>query len=178
MAIPYPDPPLVGASFVLRAFRPDDFDAAADLGRDPAAARWVPTLPADDGPSVAAYLEDCREDGEMLVLVIADRVNDAYIGEVVAVLGEHRVGELGCGVALAARGRGVATEALRLLSTWAFDALGLGRLQVFVGTGNLAARRLALSAGFREEGVLRSYWEADGERHDAIVLSRLPSDSG
>ena len=51
-------------------------------------------------------------------------------------LGEHRVGELGCGVVPAARGRGVATEALRLLAEWALGTLGLGRLQVFVAPEN------------------------------------------
>ena len=86
-------------------------------------------------------------------------------------LGEHRVGELGCGVVPAARGRGVATEALRLLADWAFDALGLGRLQVFVAPENVAALRLVKRAGFRHEGVLRAYWDAGDDRLDAVVLS-------
>ena len=92
------------------------------------------------------------------------------------VLGEHRVGELGCGVVRAARGRGIATEALRLLSDWALDTLGLGRLEVFVAPQNPAALRLAERAGFRREGVLRAYWEGEEERVDAVVLSRLPTD--
>ena len=122
------------------------------------------------------YFEECRTDGGLLHLVIADQVNDAYLGEVVAVLGEHRVGELGCGVVPAARGRGVATEALRLLAEWALGTLGLGRLQVFVAPENVPALRLAESAGFRREGLLRAYWENDGARLDAVVLSRLPGD--
>ena len=92
-------------------------------------------------------------------------------------VGEHRVGELGCGVVPAARGRGVATEALRLLAEWAIETLGLGRLQVFVAPENVPALRLAESAGFRREGLLRAYWENDGERLDAVVLSRLPGDT-
>lgn len=176
MAIPYPDHPLGGSTFVLRPFRAGDFAGALALGQDPSAGDWVPALPADDGVGVEAYFEECRTDGEMLVLVIADRVSDAYLGEVVAVLGEHRVGELGCGVAPAARGRGVATEALCLLADWAIGTLGLGRLQVFVAPQNVAGLRLSERAGFRREGVLRGYWEADGTRLDAVVLSRLPSD--
>ena len=91
-------------------------------------------------------------EGGMLHLVIADRVRDAYLGEVTMVLGEHRVGELGCGVVPAARGRGVATEALRLLADWALDTLGLGRLQVFVATENVAALRLAAERGLSARG--------------------------
>jgi RimJ/RimL family protein N-acetyltransferase len=175
-AIPYPQPPLVGTVFTLRPFRADDFDAALGLGEDPVTGLWVPTLPAVDGPGVVEYFEGCRIEGGMLHLVIADRVRDAYLGEVTMVLGEHGVGELGCGVVPAARGRGVATEALRLLADWALDTLGLGRLQVFVATENVAALRLAQRAGFRREGVLRAYWDAGGERLDAVVLSRLPTD--
>ena len=177
MPIPYPDPPLAGTTFTLRPFRAEDFDAAFELGQDPATADWVPTLPAADGAGVADYFEECRREGGLLHLVIADRVDDAYLGEVVAVLGEHRVGELGCGVVPAARGRGVATEALRLLAEWAIETLGLGRLQVFVAPENVPALRLAESAGFRREGLLRAYWENGAGRLDAVVLSRLPGDA-
>ena len=64
------------------------------------------TLPAADGADAAEYFEVCRGEGGLLHLVIADQMSDAYLGEVVAVLGEHRVGELGCGVVPAARAAG------------------------------------------------------------------------
>ena len=47
--IPFPEPPLSGPGFLLRAFTAADFTAAQELEQDPAAARWVPPLPADDG---------------------------------------------------------------------------------------------------------------------------------
>jgi RimJ/RimL family protein N-acetyltransferase len=37
---------------------------------------------------------------------------------------------------------------------------------------------VAERAGFRREGVLRSYLEADGARFDAVVLSLVPGASG
>ena len=110
--------------------------------------------------------------------MIADRATDAYLGEAMVAPGEHGVGEVGCCIVPAARGRGIATEALRLLTDWAFAALGLGRIQVFVAAQNVAALRLAESAGFRREGLLRSYWEHGGGRLDAVVLARLPDDAG
>lgn len=176
--IPYPEPPLAGATFVLRAFREDDFDAALALGQDAAAARWVQELPAADGAGVVEFFEGCRKEGALLHVVIADRASDAYLGEAMVMPSDHWVGEVGCCVVPAARGRGIATEALRLLTDWAFEALGLGRVQVFVAPENVPALRLAESAGYRREGVLRSYWEIDGVRVDAVVLSRLPGDTG
>jgi len=159
---------------VLRPFREGDFDAALELEHDAAAARWVPPLPAPDGAGVVAFYEQCRREGSLLHLVIADRCDGRYLGEAMLALAEHRVGEVGCCVVPAARGRRLGTEALVLLTEWAFAVLGLGRVQVLVATENHAAIGLAERAGFRHEGVLRSYWEIDGERVDALILARLP----
>jgi RimJ/RimL family protein N-acetyltransferase len=175
-ALPYPEPALAGAAFVLRPFRATDFDDAVELEQDAQAARWVPPLPAEDGDGVVAFYEECRAGGELLHLVIADREGDRYLGEVMLALSEHRVGEVGCCLVGEARGRGIATEALRLLTTWAFITLGLGRIQVFVATENDAAARVAAGVGFRREGVLRGYWEVDGARLDVVVSARLPED--
>lgn len=175
-SLPFPEPALGGPGFILRPFREDDFAAARTLEQDPAAARWVPSLPADDGAGVVAYYDRCREDGELLHLVIADPRSDAYLGETMLAPGEHRTGEVGCCVAPAARGRGIATGTLRALTDWSFATLGLGRVQVFVGVENVAALRLAEASGFRREGTLRGYWEEDGRRLDAIILARLAGD--
>jgi RimJ/RimL family protein N-acetyltransferase len=175
-AIPHPEPPLSGPGFVLRTFAAADFAAAHELEQDPAAARWLPPLPAGDGPGVVDFYERCREAGELLHLVIADPASDAYLGETMVAVGEHGVGEVGCCVVPAARGQGIATGTLRVLTDWAFGELGLGRVQVFVSVENVAALRLAEASGFRREGVLRGYWEEDGRRLDAILLARLPDD--
>ena len=162
---------------MLRPFRENDFYAALELEKDAAAARWVPALPAADGVGVVAFYEECRQEGGLLHLVIADRESDAYLGEAMVALGEHQVAEVGCCLVPAARGRGIATDMLRMLTDWSFAVLGLGRVQVFVAPENLPALRLAESAGFQREGVLRSYSEVDSERLDAVVLSRLPGDA-
>jgi ribosomal-protein-alanine N-acetyltransferase len=163
-------------AFVLRAFRDYDFDAALALEQDAAAARWVPALPGADGATLAAFYDECRREGGLLHLVIADRASDEYLGEVMLALSEHQVGELGCCLVPVARGRGIAIEAVRLLTDWAFRSLGLGRVQVFIATENAAALRVAEGAGFRREGVLRGYWEEHGARLDVVVLARLPGD--
>jgi RimJ/RimL family protein N-acetyltransferase len=172
--IPFPDPALEGSAFALRPFEADDFAAARALELDEAAARWVPSLPAEDGESVVRFYDACRRDGTLLHLVIADPRNGGYLGETMLALAEHGVGEVGCCVVPAARGQGLATHVLRTLTDWAFATLGLGRVQVFVAPENIAALRLAESAGFEREGVLRSYWEFGGKRLDAVILARIP----
>jgi RimJ/RimL family protein N-acetyltransferase len=125
---------------------------------------------------VAEFFERCRANGEMLHLVIANRNDDLYLGEAMLVLGESQVGELGCGILEQARGRGIATTALRMLAEWSLRTLGLGRVQVIVAVENPAAVRLAKRAGFHREGLLRAYWEHHGDRLDAAIFSLLPAD--
>jgi RimJ/RimL family protein N-acetyltransferase len=133
-------------------------------------------MPAGDADGVIGYFEECRRAGQLLHLVIADRTTDVYLGEVMVAFGEHGVAELGCLLAPEARGRGCAAEALDLVARWAFDSLGMARVQVFVAETNAAGLALAERTGFRREGVLRAYLELDESRVDAVILSRLPGD--
>ena len=75
-----------------------------------------------------------------------------------------------------ARGRGSATRALRLLSRWAFDTLGLARLELTCGPDNTASQRVAERAGFVREGMLRSHLTFKNGRRDTVVYGLLPSD--
>ena len=176
MILPYPDPPLRASSFVLRPFREGDFDAARDFSTDQTNSRWVPPLPADDAPGVLQLFEEYRNAGELLHLVIAGAADDDYLGEVmVAVLDQH-VGELGCGLVKRARSTGIATDAFRMFVEWSMATLDLRRLQVLVAAENTPALHLAERVGFQREGVLRAYWDHEGSRVDAVMLSMLPAD--
>ena len=127
---------------------------AAAFGADPAAARWVAPLPATDPAGVIDCYEQYRQDGELLHLVIADRRTDAYLGEVMVLVGEYRVGEFGVGVVAEARGRGIATDAFCTFVAWSLTALDIRRLQVLVAPENAGALQIARRAGFRREGLL------------------------
>jgi RimJ/RimL family protein N-acetyltransferase len=79
-------------------------------------------------------------------------------------------------VARTARGRGVATAILRLLTGWAFRDLGAERLFLIIDVENQASSRVAERCGYRREGVMRSLHIKQGRRTDAALWSRLPSD--
>ncbi len=85
-------------------------------------------------------------------------------------------GEAGYWVARDARGRGLATRSLRLVSQWALGDLGLARLSLFTDVENTASQRVAEGAGFSREGVMRSLLELGGERRDCVAYALLPSD--
>src|SRR5262249_41956584 len=64
--------------------------------------------------------------------------------------------ELGYIVPPAARGRGVASEILRLLTAWAFAELGAMRAYLIIDVENRASERVAERCGYLREGVMRS----------------------
>ena len=116
-----------------------------------------------DGTSEAFAVED--EDGEFLGCVMAFGI-DVNEGKA----------ELGYMVEPAARGRGVATAAVRLLTGWGFTERGLMRLELLISVDNTASIRVAQRAGYVKEGVLRSLFVKDGRREDHELWSCLPSD--
>src|SRR6476619_3999237 len=53
-----------------------------------------------------------------------------------------------------ARGRGAATIALQLIARWAFNEVGVQRLELTTAPENVASQRVAEGAGFTREGIL------------------------
>jgi RimJ/RimL family protein N-acetyltransferase len=84
--------------------------------------------------------------------------------------------ELGYIVWPDARGRGVATESLRLLTEWAFRERGIERAYLYISVENGASKRVAERCGYVREGVLRSLYVKPGVREDVELWSRLRSD--
>ncbi len=88
---------------------------------------------------------------------------------------EGREMELGYLVAPAARGHGVATRMLDLLTRWAFDS-GAVRVALIIDVDNTASERVAERCGYVREGVMRSVHLKGDVRIDAGLWSRLVSD--
>jgi len=92
---------------------------------------------------------------------MADPVTDSYLGQI-SLSGVHhrREAELGYWTHPDARGRGVTTEACRLLVRHCFvpvedGGLGLHRLTADAASGNLASQHVLERAGFERTGLAR-----------------------
>ncbi len=72
-----------------------------------------------------------------------------------------------------ARGRGVATRALRLAVAWAFAERGVELLELLAEPENEPSCRVAERGGFRREGVLRRYLPTPRGRRDVVIFSLL-----
>lgn len=76
-----------------------------------------------------------------------------------------------------ARGRGWGAQALELVTHWAFEHLGIERMEVLIDIENHASQRTAEKAGFAREGVRRAYERVpDRGRVDLWCFSRLVTD--
>lgn len=126
---------------------------------------WLARYEAARADGTAEAFVAVADDGAFLGLALAPEI-DREAGEV----------ELGYIVAPAARGRRVATEMLRLLTAWAFEAAGAQRVVLIINTDNLASERVAERRGYMREGVMRSIHLKQDIRVDAALWSRLPSD--
>ena len=120
-----------------------------------------------------------RATGTALWLTIVRAGADECIGQldVHDVDWDHSRAELGIWTAPAQRGRGVATDALRLAGRWLLGECGLARVQLITEPENAAMVSAARGAGFAEEGVLRGYLREHGQRVDVTVLSLVAGDA-
>jgi RimJ/RimL family protein N-acetyltransferase len=77
-----------------------------------------------------------------------------------------------------ARGKGLATRAVLLVARWAFGRIGVERIGLLADPRNESSVRVAERAGFKREGVLRSWTDVNGVRVDHVSFSLLRIDLG
>ena len=158
---------------VLRPFTLDDVPAIARACQDPEIQRWIPVIPRP-------YTEE-----DARAFVLADDLGHQFAitesatlaGSIGMRVNQFRVGHIGYWCAPEARARGITTRALRLVSRWGLEELGLGRVELITDPDNTASQRVAEKVGFRREGVLRSHLlHPDGRRRDSVMFSLLPGE--
>jgi RimJ/RimL family protein N-acetyltransferase len=171
---------LVGTSICLDPITSDDAGDLDWLAREEGVRRFtrVPSEPRPDfGDAWAARYVQGWQDGTRAGFAI--RTLD---GEFLGLAGfveldrDAGEGELGYVVAAHARGRGVATQAVDLLTRWGFDGLGLERITLLIDVANPASEKVAERCGYTREGVLRSVHVKEGLRSDTGIWSRLRTD--
>ena len=148
-----PDPPLTDGVVVVRERRRSDGALAVVACQDPEITRWT-AVPSPYGEAqwndFHERAADAEREGTELHLVVADP-GDRYLGTVGlnSVDRARGYGEVGYLLAPWARGRGLMTRAVRLLTTWALDELDFRTLEILVHRDNAASRAVAARAGYR-----------------------------
>jgi len=159
--------------------RADDIAAIAEASRDPETQRRL-----NDGPlseeaqrETVARAERQWATGRGAPFVIAGARDDRPLGLLNLQLREdEEVGNLAVSVFPEARGRGIASRALRLGALWGLRDLGLARVAAEAAVDNHASIRAIEKAGFQREGTLRAHCKTHGERHDCVMFSLVARD--
>lgn len=174
-----PEPPLRDGSVALRPWRADDVDAVHRACDDPEIARWT-TVPSPytraHAEGFVAVVTEAWMVGNAACFAVVD-VEDDVLGSIDLRVPDGGVtGIIGYWVARWARGRGVATTALVLLSDWAHGVVGLETTMLEIYSGNDASVRVAEKSGYHLAGRVRT--AATGPAGDALLYSRLTSPAG
>lgn len=161
---------------VLRPWTEDDADAIVAGCNDPDVAYWIPTIPhpyrRED--ALAFIRGEVRPEHQALAIELAGQV----VGGIGMGLNSHDYrATMGYWVAARARGQGICTRALRLLSRHALEELEVQRVDLLTDTDNLASQRVAEKVGFQREGVMRAHLRhPDGRIRDSVMFSLLPGE--
>jgi RimJ/RimL family protein N-acetyltransferase len=180
-----PEPPLSDGVVTLRPWNEEDIPALVEcIDGDEEIARWLDMVPQPYRDSEAqAWVELATtfwREGTAAPFAVIDAGTSRLVGS----MGfrwadvEQRIGEVGYWLRREARGAGLMTRAVRLVSRWALDELGCERLQLQADERNVPSQRVAEKAGFRKEGVLRSvhFNPREKRRVDHVMYSLLPED--
>lgn len=179
--IEFPVEGLSDGVVLLRLPADADIPRIVEACRDPEVARYT-TVPSPYQPS---HTVEWMQRG-MAGLASGTDVNTVIAAaddsDVLGTISLHEINRAasrcvaGYLVAPWARGQGVAARALRLICGFAFAELRLARVEVTIEPENTASRATAEAAGFRQEGLLRSYMTIAGARREMLMYSLLPSD--
>jgi ribosomal-protein-alanine N-acetyltransferase len=149
---------------------------------EPWEPRWAPD--ELDWPAWRQRLNRYRDDlnqGTGAAFFIFDTSANRLMGGIT--LGNIRHGVAQCGqigywIGQRYAGQGFMPEALGLVTSHAFDTLKLHRVEAACIPDNLRSIRVLEKAGFKREGLLRSYLRINGNWHDHYLYARIAGDPG
>ncbi|GGQ68339.1 GNAT family N-acetyltransferase [Streptomyces flaveolus] len=169
-------PVLTGQKTVLRPFTEADAEGMWEIVNDPEVVRF--TFPPDSELTperLRGWYGSRGAQPDRLDLAVTDPADGELLGEVV--LYEWDPANRSCTfrtlIGPRGRGRGVGTEATRLIVGHGFEQLGLHRVQLDVYGTNHRALRVYEKAGFVVEGVRREAAWRDGEWVDEVLMAVL-----
>ncbi|MFJ9018547.1 GNAT family N-acetyltransferase [Streptomyces sp. NPDC102259] len=169
-------PLLSGPKTVLRPFTEADADTMWEIIGDPEVVRF--TFPPNSDLTrerVRSWYGSRAEQPDRLDLAVTDRETGELVGEVV--LHEWDPDARSCTfrtlIGPRGRGRGLGTEATRLIVGHGFERLGLHRVQLELYGDNERARRVYEKVGFVVEGVRREAALRNGVWVDEVLMALL-----
>ncbi len=170
----------------LRVPLPGDWKAWSRLRQDSRdfLVPWEPTWPQDAlsrvafRRRVAFYIQEWRQ-GSGYALFLFGKGGNQLLGGLSLLnvrRGVAQSANLGYWIGAPFARQGYMTEALGATLDFAFERLGLHRIEAACLPHNAASRGLLAKAGFREEGFARDYLRINGRWQDHVLFAILRDD--
>jgi ribosomal-protein-alanine N-acetyltransferase len=162
----------------LRPWDPGDAPAVLDALADPEIHRWTPLAqPRSVGEARAWIMTRIDQAATELHehFAVDSELGRDLAGGVNLYFAEPRRAEIGYFIGAHARRQGLASSAVRFAAGWAHRH-GVERLEALIDVENLASFPVVENAGFRREGLLRSYRALHGVPRDMYIYARLAAD--
>lgn len=171
--------PRLGTGVQLAPLRPEDSPLLFDWINDQDLVILNAPFRPVSRPEHGEWFERVRRRPDTRIFGIRLRDGDRLVGscQLHAIHPVHQSAELQIRIGAAdARGRGIGSEATKLLVQFGFQQLGLHRICLQVFATNERALRLYRRVGFREEGILRRAACIDDAWVDVVLMAILHSE--
>jgi ribosomal-protein-serine acetyltransferase len=177
---------LTDGVILLRPFRLDDAQETFAAVRESLTdlKPWMSW--AHEGYSIQTAKEFIRitrarwEEGTLFAFGIIDAKSGSVLGgcSLSHIHPIYHLCNLGYWVRTSRRGEGIAVRATKLAALFAFEKVGLIRVEIVMAVENAASRRVAGKAGARYEGILHNRMVVGRDIYDAHMYSLIPQDFG
>ncbi|TIX06559.1 MAG: GNAT family N-acetyltransferase, partial [Mesorhizobium sp.] len=127
---------------------------------------------------LSRYREDYAQ-GTAIAFFIFEEGSGKLVGGITLGNIRHGVaqsGHIGYWIGERYSGRGLMTDAVKVVTRFAFDTLRLHRIEAACIPDNARSIRVLEKAGFRREGLLRSYLRINGIWQDHYLYARIEDD--
>lgn len=169
---------IYGKKVILRAMEPTDCELVREMFNDPeiedlvvgwafplskyAQEKWYEKHYADQE---FRFIIDTKEDGAIGVATLLD------------IDWKNRMAQHGIKLAnKESRGKGYGTDTVMAIMRYAFDEMGLNRLNSSWFPENIPSKSMYMKCGWKEEGIRRNYIYKHGKYRDLVETGILATD--
>jgi ribosomal-protein-alanine N-acetyltransferase len=170
-------PVLHGSHVDVRELRPGDALTLTSYLSDPSVARYISTPPSTPAAfqGFVAWAQRQRSAGTMVCFAVLPKGSDHPLGlfQVRALTQDFKVAEWGFAIAAPFWGTGVFEDAAAVVAEFAFQTIGVHRLEARSVTLNDRGNGALLKLGARGEAVLRGGLMGERGRRDQFLWTLI-----
>ncbi len=169
-----------GKNITLRPFEKRDIETYRQWVNDPEIAALVDRILPVSELEHERWYGSIQQNQNAVVFAIDENSNSKYIGNVWLwdVEYRHRKAEVRILIGDSeGRGKGYGSEALEMISWFAFNKMNLHKLYAYVLSSNVRAKRAFERAGFSEEGLLRQDRFVNGRYEDVFLMGKIDNEN-